>query len=685
MKFKILLSLLLAVLMLLTACTPKTPLTPPDDGTNPPSTDGNNTPSYATITIADALTLCGEPGNVTTERYYIRATIEAITNGEYGSMVITDETGSIAVYGTYSADGEKRYSELDDRPYSGDTVLLYCILQNYNGTKEVKNARLIEFTHNKVEIDPSLYPAKTIAEARAAATGTQMQVTGTVARITYSNGQKPAGLILMDENGSSIYVYDAETAGRVKIGSKITIAASKTYWILSDEQHSAAKFDYPGCNQLENVTLISLDDKIYELPFDKVPTSTVKALMDTPFSEDITTAVYKVTALVKKAPGAGFVNYYLNDLDGTTGSYVYTQCNGSDFDWLDAFDGKICTVYMTLLNAKASGAGCVWRLLPIAVVDEGFTFDTAKTAEHVVTYYGLTQFRPTYSGDPALELVSSVSSELLGFTGATLSYTTSDEHIATVLTENGKPVLHCLESGEVEITVTATHGGKTHSEKITITVTRNLAIDSTNVAGAINTEVGKNVAVSGIVGPSLVNKVGFYLIDDTGVIAVLVDTDTMATLTIGDKVTLTATRHVNTKGGSGYFGQSCLKDAIVVANEYGNHDYSEKTFVTDKTLADLDKMDISKDYTTTVYVLKATVVVEESAYYTNIYLQNGSAKVRLYSSSANQYNWLKAYKGQEVTVEVAPCNWNDKTDYTGCVLAVVTENGKVLNELNFGK
>ena len=39
--------------------------------------------------------------------------------------------------------------------------------------------------------------------------------------------------------------------------------------------------------------------------------------------------------------------------------------------------------------------------------------------------------------------------------------------------------------------------------------------------------------------------------------------------------------------------------------------------------------------------------------------------------------------GKEVTVEIAPCNWNGKTFYAGCVLAVRTESGKVLNELNF--
>ena len=62
----------------------------------------------------------------------------------------------------------------------------------------------------------------------------------------------------------------------------------------------------------------------------------------------------------------------------------------------------------------------------------------------------------------------------------------------------------------------------------------------------------------------------------------------------------------------------------------------------------------------------------------------GSTQVRLYCSSASQYNWLKAYDGQEVTVEIAACNWNSKNYYVGCVLAVVHADGtKTLNTLNF--
>ena len=694
MKFAKILSLLLALLMLVSmvACTPETPETP-DDETPGVDQPGDEKPddekpeeTYETITIAQALELCGEAGNITTERYYIRAKIKTIVNAAYGQMIIEDETGEISVYGTYSADGEINYSAMDEKPYKGDEVLLHCILQNYNGTKEVKNARLIEFKKNDAVVDLSAYTPATIAEARAAAIGAKVKVSGVVAAITYANGMKPIGFVLVD-NTQSIYVYGGDATQQVAVGNKVELAASKTYWVLGDEQGLADKFGYKGCNQLEDAYLVSNDKKTDNV-FDKswIQESTVKDMLDAPVTEDTTTIIRKVNALVSKVPGSGFTNYYFNDLDGTTGTYTYTQCNGSDFSWLDQFDGKICTVYLMVLNAKSTQSGCVYRFLPVAVEDNGFTFDKNGAAEYAVKYHGLTQFLPTYSGNPALEMTTSVSSELLGFENAQLSYTSDNEAVVKFVSVGDKLIMNCLGAGKATVTVKGAYGGKEYSDTFEITVTVNDDVDYVNVAGAIAANKGDTVTVKGIVGPSLVNKTGFYLIDETGVIAVQTDAETMATLQIGHEVILEAVRHINTKGGTNYYGQTCLNDAKVVSNAYGKHEYSTATFVTDKTLKQVYDLDPMTDYTTTVFVLKATVTVEEAQYYTNIYLTDGNGtQLRLYSSSAKQYNWLKAYAGQEITVEVAACNWNDKNYYTGCVLAVIANDGKVCNELNFTK
>lgn len=653
--------------------------------TTPPATDPWD--EYDIITISEALELCGDAGNVTTERYYITGTVLSIDNAQYGAMTITDGTGTISVYGTYSSDGSVNYSELDEKPYKGDVVLLWCTLQNYNGTKEVKNARLIDFRHVEAGgVDPADYTEMTVASARDAETGTKVKVGGVVARITYANGYKPSGVYLIDSTGS-IYVYDGDLAARVSIGNEITILASKTYWVLEDEQANAKKHGYGGCCQLEDATLLENDEGSHDFDKSWITESTVKQIIDTPVSENVTTSVYKVTALVSKKVGTGFTNYYFYDLDGKTGAYTYTQCNGGDFAWLDEFDGKICTVYLSPMNAKSTATDCYFRFIPVSVVDEGFEFDIADAPKHAVEYYGLPQFLSTYSGNPAKELITEVSSELLGFEGATLSYSSSNTDVVSFVEGDGKVIMNCLAAGKATVTVTGKHGDNTYSDTLEITVVLAEEPDSITVGEAIGKEVGETVIVKGIVGPSLVNRDGFYLIDETGVIAVTVkDPKTWEGLAVGQEVILTGKRATVSKGTNSSFGQSCISEAEILLNNYGEHDYSTATFITGKTLADIYSLDPTEDHTTSVYVVKATVKVEETKYYTKISLTDNGTTLTLYSASANQYSWLKQYAGQEITLEVAPCNWNDKSFYTGCALAVINDDGtKTVNTLNFLK
>ena len=687
-----LLALLLVSLMLMTGALVSCTVDPTNPyQTNPettPETDPETDPQDETITIAEALALCGEPGNVTEERYYIRATVKSIKNAQYGQMVIEDATGTIEVYGTYSADGSLTYPELDYQPVKGDEVLLHCILQNYNGTKEVKNARLIEYVNNQGSIDVSDYTAATVAEAREAEAGATLKVKGVVARITFANGMKPNGFILVDST-ASIYVYDMDAAQRVQIGNTVEVAGTKDYWILDSEKESAEKFGYTGCNQLTSVTLVSNDKGNTAFDTSWITETTVKALIETPVTEDVTTQIYKVTALVKKVPGSGFVNYYFYDLDGETGSYTYTQCSGDDFAWLDAFDGKICTVYLTALNAKSAAASCFFRLLPVAVYDEQFQFDLADTAKHVVQYYGVGQFMPSYTGDPAVELITTASSTLLGFEGAALTYSSSNEDVVYFTETDGKTVFHCGDAGTATVTVTASYNGSSYSETVEILVESNEEVDSITVADAILAPIDTTVTVKGIVGPSVVNKDGFYLFGEDGsVIAVLVaSTDELAGLEIGHEIVITGMRERYVKDDSyATHGQTSIVNATVVANYYGSHEYSTEKFITNSTVEAFYDLDETVDYSTTVYVLTVRIERTGNQYSTNyaLYSTTSDTYISLYCSGAGQYDpLLKQFVGQTVTLEIAPCNWNNKDHWKGCVLAVRTEDGKVYNQLNF--
>ncbi len=632
----------------------------------------------STLTVAELLALPLKQGEITEGRYLVTATIESISNAEYGAMYITDETGTISVYNSSNADGTIGYKNMTEKPYKGDLVTMSVTVQNYNGTFEIKSGWIISWETAQNSYNEADYTAMSIADARAAAKGTKVKITGVVAQITYADGYIPSGVIVVDST-DSIYVYDRDLAARVVVGNEITVLASKTYWVLESEATNAAKYGYQGCNQLEDAFLLSNDNGTHEFDKTWIPTATVKQIMDTPVSADITSTIFKVTALVKKVEGKGFVNYYIDDLDGATGSYVYTQCSGGDFAWLDAFDGKICTVYLSVLNAKSAASGCVWRFLPVAVMDEGFDVSTVNIAEHVVKYYGIPQFLSKYTGDPAMELTTVVSSELLNYTDAKLTYASNDTKV--VYFEGN--VMHCGVSGSSTITVSCTYNGVTYSEEFVITVEKNEDVSYGTVQNAIDAAIGDKVVIKGIVGPSLVNQDGFYLIDETGIIAILTDKDTLATLEVGYEIVLEGTRYFKSKS-DGNWGNTCVSDGKVLVNNYGNHAYSTESFDGTLTLAEFAALDVNADYTTHVFTVTATIEVVETAYYTNIKLVDGDVSINLYCSSAKQYKWLMEYAGQTITMELAPCNWSSKSVYPACVLSVLLEDGtKIVNTLNF--
>ncbi len=644
---------------------------------------------YFISTVEELNALAGTKladGKVSTQRYYVSATVKELTHAISGAMVIEDETGSIVVDSLCAQDGTP-YASMEEKPDNADKVLLHCVVENRGGTISIKIAYVVEFEAIEEVFETPEYISMTIAEARNADKDALVRVKGVVARITYAFGIKPSGVMLVDETGS-IYVYDKAVAESVEIGNTIEITATKTYWILEDEVSNATKFGYKGANQLEDVTLLSNDKG--NTAFDKswITETTVKEIMDTPVTEDITNKIFKVTALVKKAPGSGYTNYYIDDIDGVTGSYVYTQCNGNDFGWLDKFDGKFCTVYLVAINAKSSSSGCIWRFLPIEVADEGYEFNLNDAAKYAVKYHGIGQFQPEYTGDPAAELITSVSSELLGFEGATLSYSSSDEKVVYFTEADGIISLHCGAAGTATVTVTAKHGDNSYSEDIEITVAENAEVEYITVADAIKTPYDTDVVVKGIVGPSLVNRTGFYLFGEDGsVIAVLVSESAFEGIAIGHEIIISGMRERFVKNDEAdYAGQTCIVNAEIIANYYGNHEYSTEKFITDKTVDDLRNLDNTVDYSTTVFVTEATVTFVETGYYTKLEVKSPTSDttITLYCSGAGQYSFLKPYSGQTVTLELAACNWNDKGYWTFCALSVVNEDGtKVLNTLNF--
>lgn len=678
----------------LASCIEFVPTASPDSGNNGDNNDGTGDvetsikDNYNCISIAEAIQLATEAGDTgTAEKYYVYGTIKEVSNGMYGEMTITDGTDELYIYGVYSKDETTRYDAMTDKPVAGDEVVLLGMLKTYSGKPEMDRGYLQEFKHIEVEVDDTDYVAMGVAEARELEEGKKVKLTGVVSQITYAFGMVPNGFYLVDNTGS-IYIYGNEVTASVSEGNTVTVIGEKTYYVLDSEQANADKFGYKGCCQLQNATIVENDKG--NTPYDKswIESATVKEIMETPVTENITTNIYKVNALVKKVEGTGFTNYYFDDLDGITGSYAYTSCSGSDFAWLDEFDGKICTVYLSPINAKSTASGCFYRFVPIEVVDEGYVFDQTEAPKYALTYHAESQFLDKYEADPATELLTSVSNELINVTDVKISYASNDENIVYFEEVEGKVIFHTKDAGTAEVTITATYGEYSDTTTITITVSMPVTYETITVKEAFDTADGEEVIVKGIVASSLVNQSGFYLIDETGVIAVKTVESEVALLSSGDEVIIKGVKgHQQKADYTGTaIGQNNIYNAEILVNYYGNHDYSTATFKTDKTVEELRELDTTIDYSGDVYVVEAIISVKETAYYTSIAitgLVDTTTTMSLYCSSASQYEFLKQYAGQTVTLELAMCNWNSKTYYTGCVISVTKDGVKTINTLNF--
>ena len=80
-------------------------------------------PDVTYLSVTEAVALANQVGEQgTQERQYVTGKVKNITNSTYGEMYITDGASDLYIYGVYSSDGALRYSEMSEKPYSGDDV-----------------------------------------------------------------------------------------------------------------------------------------------------------------------------------------------------------------------------------------------------------------------------------------------------------------------------------------------------------------------------------------------------------------------------------------------------------------------------------------------------------------------------------------------------------------------------------
>ena len=186
----------------------------PDVPTDEPAAD-------STLSIADAIALgvSKEHNTYTTGKYYVTGEITEIYNTTYGNMRIKDAAGNIlTVYGTYNEDGTVRFDKLDVQPVVGETITVYGIIGQYNGTAQVKNGWIIPAKEGDPAANTKLSISAAIALGSSKEHNTYTEgkyyVTGEITEIyntTYGN------MRIKDAAGNILTVYgtyDADGTNR---------------------------------------------------------------------------------------------------------------------------------------------------------------------------------------------------------------------------------------------------------------------------------------------------------------------------------------------------------------------------------------------------------------------------------------------------------------------------------------
>lgn len=109
-----------------------------------------------------------EAGNTTKEKYYTMGYIKSIEKAQ-GNLTIEDRDGkTLIVYGSYNFDGTIGFNDLKNKPDIGNLVVLYGVMTNFNGTKEMKNAWIMQIdgTIQTYTTEEKIAKAKAALEAK---------------------------------------------------------------------------------------------------------------------------------------------------------------------------------------------------------------------------------------------------------------------------------------------------------------------------------------------------------------------------------------------------------------------------------------------------------------------------------------------------------------------------------------
>ena len=193
------------------------------------------------ISIPEFNTIAGaqEHDTFTEEKYVVTGVVSEIKNNQYGNVYIQDEAGNkLYTYGMYDIAGN-RFDKIANQPKVGDTVVVYGSAGRYNETLQMKNATLVCLTaattdEGGEEGGETTGPITVIADALAAADGTDVVLTGTVISAEAWNTEHNNMTVVISDGTSNIKAFRLKT--KVSLGDVITVTGKMTTYSQTGER-----------------------------------------------------------------------------------------------------------------------------------------------------------------------------------------------------------------------------------------------------------------------------------------------------------------------------------------------------------------------------------------------------------------------------------------------------------------
>lgn len=506
-------------------------------------------------------------------------------------------------------------------------------------------------------------PMTNVSAIRNLDNNTEVVITGVVSSFVYTGQSTPyiTGMYVADATGC-IYVYGEDQAKSVSLHNEVVVKGNKTYYIPATDTGSAAAMNYKGALQLTSPVILKNNGGTHEVPASAITvTNTLSTISDIPLTTDITGNLYQIEGRIIRVEGTGFTNYYLQDLNRVDSLLVYTQCNGLDFTYLDAYDGKAVSILLNVILAKP-GVNA-WRIYPTTEVEEITITDTQELA------YGLERAKADISDSFAETVTITFNKVDSALNEMTRTISSTDPSISIVENTNDYSITITVNPTENErdtsISIGVSYKGLSDSTTKTINIVGKPVYTAITLNEARSQADGTVVIVEAVVA-RLVYKsgtevpMGAFILDSTDSFFIYNNADYMnslAEVTEGNLIAVsgTVTHYVSdavNAAANQYTGDFQIKDITMIYNDNGDNDIPYQV-PESKTVQEIVETAGSTNLSGTIFEVSGTITKTSSTYYSTYYIKDSTLtySLNVYSQkNGSEFGWLDEYLNMNVTM-----------------------------------